>query len=236
MWIAVGSQFGEFVGKQTQVRRSCKTLWCSAEESRLNKSSVLRKPTNDCTSGCCRSPGEHDKDLITGIALGRCEAFHELYAKYHRRLARFIVRINWRKEDVEEIVNDTFMIVWQSAGGYRHASQVSTWIFGIAYRTALKSLRRQRRHTSNVRLQDAPEQTTDPTREIELQDWLRRGLRQLPLDQRVTLRLGYQWGLCLEEIAAITEVPIGTVKTRAFHARSKLRRDLPSLGGGPQFS
>jgi RNA polymerase sigma-70 factor (ECF subfamily) len=156
--------------------------------------------------------------------------------KYQRRLARFIVRINWRKEDVEEIVNDTFMIVWQSAGEFRHASQVSTWIFGIAYRTALKSLRRQRRHTANVRLEDAPEQTTDPTMEVEVQDWLTRGLRELPLDQRLTLRLGYHWGLRLEEIAAITEVPVGTVKTRAFHARSKLRRDLPTLGGEAQFA
>jgi RNA polymerase sigma-70 factor (ECF subfamily) len=167
--------------------------------------------------------------------MGHCEAFHELYIKYHRRLARFIARINWRKEDIEEIINDTFMIVWQSAGEYRQASQVSTWIFGIAYRTALKSLRRQRRHTANVRLEDAPEQTTDPMREIEIQDWLTRGLRQLPLDQCLTLRLGYQLGLRLEEIAALTEVPIGTVKTRRFHARSKLRRDLPTLGGGPQF-
>jgi RNA polymerase sigma-70 factor (ECF subfamily) len=168
--------------------------------------------------------------------MGQCEAFHQLYVKYHRRLARFIARMIWRQEDVEEIINDTFLIVWQSAGEYRHASQVSTWIFGIAYRTALKSLRRQRRHTSNVRLEEAPEPTTDPTLEMEMQDWLTRGLRQLPIDQRLTLRLGYQWGLGLEEIAAITEVPIGTVKTRRFHARSKLRRDLPILGGWPQFS
>jgi len=208
----------------------------SAEESRLNKSPVLRKPTNDFTSVGCQSPGDDDRDLIASIARGHCEAFHELYVKYHRRLARFIVRISWRKEDVEEIINDTFMIVWQSAGEYRHASQVSTWIFGIAYRTALRSLRRQRRHTSNVRLEEAPEQTTDPTLEIEMQDWLTRGLRQLPLDQRLTLLLSYQWGLCVEEIAAITQAPIGTVKARRFHARSKLRRDLPTLGGGPQFS
>src|SRR5258708_12977265 len=132
--------------------------------------------------------------------MGHCEAFHELYVKYHRRLARFIARINWRKEDIEEIINDTFMIVWQSAGDYRHASQVSTWIFGIAYRTALKSLRRQRRHTANVRLQDAPEQTTDPMREIEMQDWLTRGLRQLPLDQPLTFQLAYQFPLLLHAI------------------------------------
>ena len=202
----------------------------------MNKLPVLRKPTDDFTSGCGQSPGDHDRELITSIAMGQCEAFQQLYVKYHRRLARFIARMIWRNEDVEEIINDTFMIVWQSAGGYRHASQVSTWIFGIAYRTALKSLRRQRRHTSNVRLEEAPEKTTDPTLEIEMQDWLIRGLRQLPIDQRLTMRLGYQWGLGLEEIAAITEVPIGTVKTRRFHARSKLRRDLPILGGWPQFS
>jgi RNA polymerase sigma-70 factor (ECF subfamily) len=156
--------------------------------------------------------------------------------KYRRRLAYFIARMNRCHEDVEEIINDTFMAVWQSAGGFRHGSQVSTWIFGIAYRKALRSFRRQRRHTSNVSLEDAPEQSTDPVQEMELHDWLTRGLRQLPLDQRLTMQLSYKLGLGLEEIAAITEVPIGTAKARQFHARSKLRRYLPALGGGPQFS
>jgi RNA polymerase sigma-70 factor, ECF subfamily len=168
--------------------------------------------------------------------MGNCEALHELYVKYRRRLAYFIARMSWCHEDVDEIINDTFVTVWQSAGEFRHASQVSTWIFGIAYRKALKSLRRQRRHISNVRLEDAPEQSTDPMPEMETHDWLTRGLRQLPLDQRLTLQLRYQLGLCLEEIAAITEVPIGTVKARQFLARSKLRRYLPTLSGGAQFS
>jgi RNA polymerase sigma-70 factor (ECF subfamily) len=191
---------------------------------------------NDFTSVGCQSPGERDRDLIMCIAMGNCEALTELYEKYRRRLARFIARISRRNEDIEEIINDTFMIVWQSAGQCRHASQISTWIFGIAYHTALKSLRRQRRHNSNARLEDAPEQTTNPMLEMEMQDWLTCGLRQLPLDQRLTLQLAYQLGLCLEEIAAITRVPIGTVKTRRFHARSKLRRYLPALGGGTGFS
>jgi RNA polymerase sigma-70 factor (ECF subfamily) len=202
----------------------------------LNNLPVLRKPTNDFKSVGCQSPGDHDSNLITSIATRNCEAFHELYMKYRRRLARFVAGISSRNEDIEEIINDTFMIVWQSAGEFRHASQVSTWIFGIAYRTALKSLRRQRRHNSHVRLEDAPELTTDPTLEMEMQDWLTRGLWQLPLDQRLTLQLGYQLGLCLEEIAAITEVPVGTVKARRFHARSKLRRCLPTLGGRPHLS
>jgi RNA polymerase sigma-70 factor, ECF subfamily len=202
---------------------------------RLNSSPALRKPTNGFSSVGCRSRGHHDRDLITGVAMGNSEAFHELYVKYRRRVACFIAHMNQRHDDVEEIINDTFMIVWQSASEFHHASQVSTWIFGIAYRNALKSLRRQRKHTRNVRLEDAPEQSTDPMPETEMRDWLTQGLRQLPPPQRLTLQLGYQLGLCLEEIAAITGAPIGTVKARQYHARLKLRRCLPTLGGGPQF-
>ena len=206
------------------------------EEPLLNRLSALHEPACDFTPVGRQPRKDHDSDLITSVAMGNCEAFQELYTKYRRRLAYFIARMNRCHEDAEEIINDTFMTVWQSAGEFRHASRVSSWIFGIAYRKALRSFRRQRRQTSNVPLEDAPEQSTDPMQEMEMRDWLTRGLRQLPLDQRLTMQLSYKWGLCLEEIAAITEVPIGTTKARQFHARSKLRRSLPALGGGPQFS
>jgi RNA polymerase sigma-70 factor, ECF subfamily len=80
-------------------------------------------------------------------------------------------------------------------------------------------------------LDDCPEQTTDPTLETEVQDWLKQGLSQLPVEQRLTLELAYHMGHSLEEIAAITECPVGTVKARMFHAREKLRQYLPSLSG-----
>lgn len=231
---------GEYLRSRLSERHGHAPTWPnlrgSAEELRLNKLPGLRNPANELASVGCRSRECHDEELMTSVAMGSCEAFHVLYVKYRRRLAYFIERMSWRHEDVEEIINDTFMIVWQSAAEFRHASQISTWIFGIAYRTALKSLRRQRRHSSNVRLEDAPEQSIDPMLEMEMCDWLTRGLHQLPLDQRLTLQLGYQLGLCPEEIAAITDVPIGTVKARQFLARSKLRRYLPTLGGEPQFS
>ena len=92
------------------------------------------------------SPKERDGELLAAIAAGDRRALEELYLGYHRRLARFLSRFTPRYENVEEIINDTFMVVWQSAKDFRHASQVSTWIIGIAYRTALKSLRRQKNH------------------------------------------------------------------------------------------
>ncbi|HMK87415.1 MAG TPA: sigma-70 family RNA polymerase sigma factor [Steroidobacteraceae bacterium] len=177
------------------------------------------------------SPTESDSELLAAIGGGDRRALEQLYLSYHRRLARFLSRFTPRYENVEEIINDTFMVVWQSAKDFRRASLVSTWIFGIAYRTALKSLRRQKNHNAAHRLDDVPEQIVDPATETEVQDWLVRGLARLPLEQRLTLELAYQMGHSLEEIAAITDAPLGTVKARMFHAREKLRTFLPSLGG-----
>ena len=179
------------------------------------------------------SPRERDSALLMAIAAGDRRALEELYLSFHRRLARFLSRFTPRYENVEEIINDTFMVVWQSAKDFRNASQVSTWIIGIAYRTALKSFRRQKNHAAAQSLEDYPEQTVDPTFDTELNDWLNHGLSRLPMEQRLTLELAYHMGHSLEEIAAITDCPVGTVKARMFHAREKLRQYLPALSGAP---
>ena len=176
-------------------------------------------------------PKERDSALLSAIAQGDRRALEELYLSYHRRLARFLSRLTPRYENVEEIINDTFLVVWQSAKDFRSASQVSTWIIGIAYRTALKSFRRQKNHNAARSIEDYPEQTVDPTFDAEVNDWLKRGLNCLPVEQRLALELAYGMGHSLEEIALITECPVGTVKARMFHAREKLRQYLPSLDG-----
>src|SRR6266478_1904480 len=107
---------------------------------------------NNSTQDC-------DGELLIAIAAGDRRALEQLYLGYHRRLARFLSRFTQRYENVEEIINDTFMVVWQSAHDFRRASRVSTWIIGIAYRTALKSLRRQKNHAAARSLDEYPEQT-----------------------------------------------------------------------------
>ncbi len=177
------------------------------------------------------SMGSNDRDLLRAVAGGDRRALEELYLGYHRRLTRFLSRFTPRYENVEEIVNDTFMIVWQSAGDFRYASQVSSWIFGIAYRVALRCVRRQSHHSATVSLSEQQEPTSDPVLAAEITDWVAHGLSQLPIEQRLTLELAYTMGYSLEEIAAITDAPVGTVKARMFHARQKLRQCLPAMGG-----
>jgi RNA polymerase sigma-70 factor (ECF subfamily) len=109
---------------------------------------------------------------------------------------------------------------------------------GIAYRRALRALRDERNkvtfeheqlHEDNCGSHDSGEAAT-------MQDWVATGLRQLPDEQRLTLELAYFMGHSCEEIAVICACPVGTVKARMFHAREKLRRALPSLGGSPTSS
>ncbi|HEY0799819.1 MAG TPA: sigma-70 family RNA polymerase sigma factor [Steroidobacteraceae bacterium] len=175
---------------------------------------------------------ESDSELLIAIAAGNRRALEELYLGYQRRLARFLSRFTRRHENIEEIINDTFMVVWRTANDFRRASQVSSWIFGIAYRTALKSIRRQKNHSDARSFDECREQSVDPGRETEIQDWVMHGLNRLTDEQRLAVELAFHMGHSLMEIAAITGAPIGTVKARMFHARQKLREYLPTLGGG----
>lgn len=167
--------------------------------------------------------------LLARIARGDAQALRELYLAYHRRLARFLMRLAPRYDLAEEVINDTFCVVWQRAADFRGDSRVSTWIFGIAYRRALKSLRR----AGPLPPEQDPdaEPTEDPVAAIELGEWLGVALDRLPAEQRMVLELAYHLGHSCEEVASIMGCPVNTVKTRMFHARRKLRLLLTSLAG-----
>src|SRR6202011_6122923 len=178
-----------------------------------------------------QSPKRQDEDLLRDVGRGDRRALDALYLCYHRRLARFLSRISPQYENIEEIINDTFMVVWQHAKEFRGASRVSTWIIGIAYRIALKSLRRNDGLLRAKSSEDLPEESVEPMEAAELRDWIAHALSHLPLEQRLTMELAYHLGHSIEEIAEITDCPVGTVKARMFRAREKLRQYLSVLGG-----
>jgi RNA polymerase sigma-70 factor, ECF subfamily len=174
-----------------------------------------------------------ESELIRRIAEGDRHSFEELYNLYHRRLARFLTRLTRRYDVAEEVINDTFWIVWKKAGGFRGESQPSTWILGIAYRRARNAFRSSARMGSaeNLDVLAEPPTSDEPMRAEELRDWLGQALAQLPVEQRLAVELCYELGYSCEEISAIMSCPVNTVKTRLFHARAKLQKLLPVLGG-----
>ena len=172
----------------------------------------------------------HETELIARIAEGDRKAFEELYYIYHRRLARFLTRLTRRYDLAEEVVNDTFWVVWRKAGTFRGASQPSTWILGIAYRKARNAFRSSARLAEkNLQAEFLPPTDEEPSGTEELRDWLTRALAELPVEQRLAVELCYELGHSCQEIATIMDCPVNTVKTRLFHARAKLQRLLPQL-------
>jgi RNA polymerase sigma-70 factor, ECF subfamily len=204
----------------------------------------VRGPTQNETHGSpvTAEPGyrsgasaARESELIAKIARGDRRAFEELYGLYHRRLARFLTRLTRRYDVAEEVINDTFWIVWKKAGDFRGDSQPSTWILGIAYRRARNAFRSAARAGSQENLDAVLELPTsdEPMRTEELRDWLLQALGQLPVEQRLAVELCYELGYSCEEISVIMNCPVNTVKTRLFHARAKLQKLLPVLGGSP---
>ena len=175
--------------------------------------------------GAAGAANDAERELLRRISNGDRDAFRDLYLRYHRRLARFLTRLTRAREDAEEIINDTLWIVWQRAGDFRNASRVSTWIMGIAYRRALKLIRRAATHERAMRLEisDAEPTATDALEAAANRQLLERGLAQLPLEQRLVLEFTYYLDHSCDEIAEIMECPVNTVKTRMFYARRKLR-------------
>ncbi len=169
-----------------------------------------------------------ERELLRRISAGDRDAFRDLYVRYHRRLARFLARLTRSREDAEEIINDTLWIVWQRAGDFRNASRVSTWIMGIAYRRALKLIRRAVTHARAMTLEisDAEQSVSDAVEATASRQLLERGLATLPLEQRLVLEFTYYLDHSCEEIAEIMECPVNTVKSRMFQARRKLRMVL----------
>jgi RNA polymerase sigma-70 factor (ECF subfamily) len=173
-----------------------------------------------------------DRELIFRVSRGDRDAFRELYLAYHRRLARFLTRLTCRREDAEEVISETLWIVWQRAGDFREASRVSTWIMGIAYRRALKMIRRAATHRRAMLLEcsDHERFAADAAQAAADRQLLERGLAQLPLEQRLVLEFTYYMDRSCEEIAQIMDCPVNTVKTRMFNARRKLRAILVAAG------
>jgi RNA polymerase sigma factor (sigma-70 family) len=184
--------------------------------------------------GVLRNIELHDEQLIRRIASHDLQAFDALYRSFFPRLKRFLDRMTHSVTMIEEIINDTMLVVWQKAGTYNGTCKVSTWIFSIAYRKALQALRDVDDPVEIDFEQVSAETDGQPEHEITQRQQQRnigRALDALPLEQRTVVNLTYYHGMGYQEIAETMDCPVNTVKTRMFHARKRLKTLLSGLMG-----
>lgn len=175
-----------------------------------------------------------DSELIRLIAQKNRPAFEQLYRRYAHRVARFVAKMIRDPQTAEEVVDDTLFAIWTAAPSFRRQSTVSTWIFGIAYRQALKTLERGRRHTVVDTDTEALDRVADTSRANSpeqqaathmLQSLVAKGIDALSDEHRTAVQLTAM-GLSYREIADIVDCPANTVKTRMFYARRQLNEFL----------
>jgi RNA polymerase sigma-70 factor (ECF subfamily) len=175
-----------------------------------------------------RRPDAIDEIALIGqVAGGDTAAFETLFRRYCPRLRRFLERLTRRNPQlVDEILNDTMLIVWRRAHTFNLRSKLSTWIIGIARRRSLKALE----HADDAVDFDpdaaAAPAESGPEHQMlnrEVRARLSRALLSLSPEHRAVIELTYYEGYTYREIAAIVGCPIDTVKTRMFHARRRLK-------------
>ena len=163
------------------------------------------------------------------VARRDLRAFESLYRTYHPRLTRFLMTMTRRPPLVEEVLNDTMMVIWNRPERFNGASRLSTWIFAIAYRTALHAMRRQDAPIQDINAERRADPDAGPERELgdrQNQAALLSALNGLSADHRAVVDLTYFHEMSYKEIAEVMACPVDTVKTRMFHARRHLRRIL----------
>ena len=182
------------------------------------------QPEADCRTRGASLPSD-DARLIRRIMERDLRAFEALYRDYHPRLTRFLTNMLRLPHLVEEALNDTMMVVWKRPEKFNGASKVSTWIFAIAYRTALKA-----RSRLDEPLEDRddlePVDQSDPERDLgqsQVRAVLMAAMGKLSAEHRAVLDLTYFHDVGCREIADILDCPVGTVKTRMHHARRYLK-------------
>jgi RNA polymerase sigma-70 factor (ECF subfamily) len=179
-----------------------------------------------------------DDELIAAVAGGDDVALRELFSRHAPWLAARL-RAVLPAVDVEDALQETFLAVWQGAGGYRPAGQARGWLWGIARRQAALLLRR--RGPAALMLPEAlapvSQQAGDPVEAVLARADLEQAVTALgPAGglEREVWRLRYLEDRPVAEVAELLGVPAGTVKSRAHRVRRVLQGFLrsPAAGGG----
>jgi RNA polymerase sigma-70 factor, ECF subfamily len=175
-----------------------------------------------------------DEVLIGRIANGDRLAMQVLYARYHVRIFRFVVRMVRDESTAEDLISEVFLDVWRQAGRFEGRSAVSTWMLSIARFKALSALRRRPEQELDDQVAEAIEDTADdPHTALEKKDKgaiLRKCLTGLSAEHREIIDLVYYHEKSVEEAAEIVGIPENTVKTRMFYARKRLAELLKAEG------
>lgn len=185
-----------------------------------------------------------DWELIEMFKQGKEEVFEEIVRRYQKKVVNTTYRMMGNQEDAHDLAQEVFLRVYRNLHKFQGRSSFSTWLFTIASNICRDELRKRQRRVQADSLSE-PVQFTDGEveREIadesmtpetlslkrELNDEIQAVVDQLPPEQKEAIVLREFQGFSYEEIAEISGVSLGTVKSRISRARMSMRKGLSTL-------
>ncbi len=181
-----------------------------------------------------------DNTLIQRAQANDRAAFNEIVLRYKSKIHNYLFRMVRSASDAEDLTQETFIRAYLSIHTFQSRASLNTWLFRIATNLCIDYSRKNKNHIATQSLsieddedngsqRDIPDLAFDPQRLLlnrELGKRLDEALCQLPERLRTVVLLYDIEGLSYEEIALVVGTPLGTVKSRLFHARVQLREIL----------
>ncbi|NLW16778.1 MAG: sigma-70 family RNA polymerase sigma factor [Firmicutes bacterium] len=180
--------------------------------------------------------------MVEQFLQGNAAAFEELVIRYEQKVFQLAYRLSGDLDDASDLAQEAFLKVYKYLGQWQGKASFSTWLYRIVTNAFLDDVRKRKRRPPVAVSLDASIPTEDgevlrefpstdagPEQEylrLELQQMVQTALSELEPEYRVMLTLRDIQGHSYEEIAQITQLKLGTVKSRISRARAALRKKL----------
>jgi RNA polymerase sigma factor (sigma-70 family) len=174
----------------------------------------------------------YDDAALGGLIAHRDPAaIEELYDRHGSACYGLARRVVADEQLAQDVVQEVFLAIWRGAAIYDGSrGSLSTWLFALTHHKSVDAVRRSQRHSGRRAPEETLNSEADPTPAVDEQamasvrrDQVRAALADLPEPQRKALMLAYFGGYSQSEIAVLTGIPLGTVKTRTLAAMRRLR-------------
>ncbi len=175
-----------------------------------------------------------DGELIVSAMTGRAESFEELVHRYQRPITGYVFRMLGDYEASLDVTQEVFIKVYNSLSKYSDEYKFSTWLYRIAHNAAIDHMRRNSITAQSIEAENADgtfqlqieSRGPSPEQDHERNEWrteIDAVVRCLPAAYRDLIILRHSRDLSYDEIAEVTNLPLGTVKNRLFRAREMMR-------------
>jgi RNA polymerase sigma-70 factor (ECF subfamily) len=185
---------------------------------------------------------DDDQVLIREILAGKKSSFEELMRRYNRKIFNFILKMVRDEEIAIELTQDFFIKIFMVLNKYNFEYRFSTWIYRICYNLVIDYLRKNKTYVDSLDNENLSQKQSiksenyigedgfENLAKAELKEYLWDLVHGIPHKYRELILLRYLQGLKYDEIAVITDLPVGTVKNRIFKAKEILRMEIEKDG------